>query len=80
MLAISETVPPVVYRHIPLQPHLSGVSRGAEIETGTDEMNGRQDGIDGRAGGTIPICGESGSRSHCSHWQEAILRFAMSEW
>ena len=65
----SSTLGPGIHVHdplcIPLQLHLSGVSRGAGIETGTDETNRRHDGIDGRAGATIPHRGESGSGNHC---------------
>lgn len=61
---------------IPLHLHLSGVPRGAKIETRTDETNGRHDGIDGGPGATVP----SGSRYYCWLWREASLRFAMTQW
>lgn len=65
----SSTLWPSIYVHNPLcisrQFHLSCLRRGAEIQTGTDKTNGRHDGIDRRAGASIPLRGESGPENHC---------------
>lgn len=50
---------------LPLQLHLAGLPRGAEIETASDETDRRLDGIDGAAGAPISFRGESGARDRC---------------